>query len=50
MLWIYFSFYNDSKYAYILGFYLVSFLIIGPKSTMFAYYIAVLIPIGHLTI
>ena len=49
-MWIYFSIYNDHKYAYVFGFYLVSFLIVGPSSAMFAYFLAVLIPFGHLKI
>lgn len=47
-LWIYFSIYVDDKYSYIFGFYLVGCLIIGPIESIFAFFLAVLTPFGHL--
>jgi len=47
-MWIYFSIYTEHQYLYVFGFYFVGCLIIGPIDTIYAYFLAVLIPFGHL--
>ena len=47
-MWVYFSIYPEYKYNYVLGFYIVSCLIIGPIEVVFAYLLSVLTSFGHL--
>jgi chromate transporter len=48
-MWVYFSVRTEDDYIYVFGFYFVGCLIIGPIDTIFAYFLAVLLPFGHLS-